>query len=480
MSLTAIIEATRRIQTRVEANPLDHIQWTPPQREFLDLHSPVGLFRSGNQFGKTTVGLAKKLSKASAERRPGETWIVCTSWSQSVSIMRKFHDLCPADWIDDRRSSNFNIRNGYGKDNPAVITHWGWVFRFRTTNQGPEALQGATIDDVLIDEPTAQDIFRELERRVMRTGGRIDMTMTPANRDCSWQRSMVDDGHIEEVHARLTLANLTPIGAAGPMRLLDGTPMDQAWIDTQWRKTPSHYAGVVLDGDWDMRPEGAFFDRVWDRDTHVHPHGLASASDSQVFSALGLDYAAARRVYGQCAALTQVMPWRDDKGHHRQGLYVAGEVVVDEDEIISNRIFAKRIIEMLGSSGVQWRELYRAHGDNPVRSRFVQRSNIETMKAVARELGLRKWSGLQPRILSVKEGTRSAGTVDTGCRYLYEAMADGLFAVHPKCKLTIDAIETWDGTDHHPAKDRIDAIRYSLKPWIFPRGVRSRQTLVVA
>ena len=102
------------------------------------------------------------------------------------------------------------------------------------------------------------------------------------------------------------------------------------------------------------------------------------------------------------------------------------------------------------------------------------------MKAIARELDLRKWSGLQPRILSVKEGTRSAGTVDTGCHYLYEAMADGLFAVHPKCKLTIDAIETWDGTDTHPAKDRIDAIRYSLKPWIFPRGVRSKQTLVVA
>lgn len=479
MSLAALIASSKRIKERVEADPLQYIQWTPPQRTFLDHRGKRVLLRSGNQFGKTTVGLAKKLTYAKEQNRKGETWIVCTSWSQSVSIMRKFQAMCPPEWVDQRQSSAFNIRNGYGKDNPAVVTTWGWVFRFRTTNQGPEALQGATIDDVLIDEPTAQDIYRELDRRVMRTGGRIDMTMTPANRDCTWQRGMVEEGAIDEIHARLTVANLTPEGAAGPLRLLDGTPMDQEWIDEQWRKTPSHYAGVVLDGDWDMRPEGAFFERVWNRDKHVHEHGLMVTPDAQVFHAAGIDYAAAFRDFGQAAAFADVMPWRDEKGHPRQAIYVWGEVVI-EGEVVSNRNFAKLLLERLHRRGLKWRDLYQVNGDNPVRSRFVQRSNIETMKAIAREMGLRQWAGLKPRILSVKEGQKSAGTVDTGCRYLYEALADGLIAIDPSCTGMIQAIETWDGTDTHPAKDRIDALRYALKPWIFPRGVRSRQTLVVA
>jgi hypothetical protein len=42
--------------------------------------------------------------------------------------------------------------------------------------------------------------------------------------------------------------------------------------------------------------------------------------------------------------------------------------------------------------------------------------------------------------------------------------------VHPRCSGIIDALQTWDFDPKHPAKDRIDAIRYALKPWIFPYG----------
>ncbi len=203
MNLSGALVAARRLAQRVDDNPLRWVQWTPPQRAFHELQGKRKLFRAGNQIGKSWAVLAEAIwigAKAHPYQapRPGplEIWVVCTSWSQSVAIMRKFRELCPTEYVDDRRSSNFNTRNGYGKDNPAVVFTDGTVFRFRTTNQGPEALQGATIHHVVIDEPTAIDIYRELDRRVMRTGGTVSISATPANRDCTWMREMVEDGAI--------------------------------------------------------------------------------------------------------------------------------------------------------------------------------------------------------------------------------------------------------------------------------------------
>jgi hypothetical protein len=38
----------------------------------------------------------------------------------------------------------------------------------------------------------------------------------------------------------------------------------------------------------------------------------------------------------------------------------------------------------------------------------------------------------------------------------------GGFAVDAACSDTVEAIDTWDGTDRHVAKDRIDGLRYAL------------------
>lgn len=482
MSLAAALRAARKLTDRVSSEPLRHVQWTPPQRAFHQQQSKRKLFRAGNQIGKTWAVLAEAIWIASKTHpyqapRPGplEIWIICTSWSQSVAIMRKFHQLCPRHLINDRASSNFSVRSGYGKDNPAVVFVDGTIIRFRTTNQGPEALQGSTVHHVVIDEPTSIDIYRELDRRVMRTGGTVSISATPANRDCTWMREMVEDGSILEVHAKLTVANLTPEGEREPLRLLDGTLMDQAWIDEQWRLTPALFAPVVLDGEWDMRPEGVFFD-LFDPAIHVNGQARLDPARGEIRLQLGIDYAAAAREYGQTAALLQVQQSIDEHGRKREAVLMLDEVVMPG--VATNRAFADKLVAMLSRHGLNWRDLYQPHGDNPVVSRWVQKSNIETMKAIAKRLGIGP-NALQPRIRSAKEGRQSSGMVDAGCRYLYAAMADQLFVVHPRCVLTIEAIQTWDYDAHHPAKDRIDAIRYALKPWIFPSGrARGGQLLV--
>jgi hypothetical protein len=299
-----------------------------------------------------------------------------------------------------------------------------------------------------------------------RTGGRLAITYTPANRDCSWIRELTEAGTIAEVHARLVPEALIPVGSSEPLRLDDGTPMDAAWIAEERRRTPPSYAAIVLDGEWEGVPEGRFF-RCWDPARHLNPTARLDPARGRIWRCLGIDYAAAPREFGQTAVLCEVQQHRDPKGRTREAILVVDEVVMPG--VASNPQFAAALVEMLGRAGLRWSDLDLVHGDNPVASRWVEKSNIETARALARELGLRP-DALQPRILSAKEGRLSAGARDRGCRYLYEHLADGALLVHPRCRLLADALATWDGTDRHEAKDRVDALRYGLKPWIFPRG----------
>ena len=461
-------------------DPLSLMRWTPPQDEFLRLATPRKLLRGGNQSGKTWVGLAEVIGRALGRHPfyrtrppPVEIWIVCTSWAQSVAIMGKFWALVPRHEL--RPGTSFDPRNGFGKDNPAVVFKNGSVVRFRTTNQGPEALAGATIDYVHIDEPCDEDVYRELDRRVMRRGGSIGITLTPINRPTEWLRELVNVGAVKEVHARLTEANLTPIGARGPLRLLDGTPMDSAWIAEQWRITPARYAGVVLDGEWETRPEGVFYS-VFDPNKHVSDRVRIDPRGGRIQWFIGFDYAAADRDYGHCASLSQVQKRVGDDGKARWTVYTVDEVVLSGTD--STEHAASEVIRMLGRHGLRWTDIDAAHGDNPVASRWVEKSNFQMMSAIAKEIGAPA-NRLTPRIQNAKDNQRSAAAFDAGCRWIYARLAAGEMMIHPRCTRLIEGFQSWDYTRAHPFKDVLDAQRYSLKPAIFqaPERVAPRINL---
>jgi phage terminase large subunit-like protein len=427
--------------------------------------------------GKTWVAMAEVISRAlgthpcyPVRRPPVEVWVVCTSWAQSVAIMGKFWALAPKARL---RRTRFDPRDGFGRNNPSVIFDNGSVVRFRTTNQGPEALAGATIDYVAIDEPCDEDVYRELDRRVLRRGGQIGITLTPINRPCEYLRALVEQGAVREVHARLTVANLTPIGSSAPLRLLDGTPMDQRWIDEQRRITPATYAPVVLDGEWETRPEGVFF-RCFDRARNVSATATIDASRSPRRWVLGIDYAAADREWGQVAVLSQVQSYIDSGGRPQE-LVIATDLVALPG-VASSEQFVDEMIRMLGRHGLRWRDLHCVYGDNPVQSRWVEKSNINTIRALARALQVPQ-SAILPRVLNAKDGAHAAGALDAGCRYLYEGLAAGRILLHPRCELLARALESWDYTRDHPLKDVIDAWRYGLKDWIFRLGARPHVTV---
>ena len=489
LALSALLRfavACRAVVRLGEDNPLRWVRWTRPQDAFHRLKSKRKLLRAGNQIGKTWAALAEVIWRCTGSHPhfktpppPIEAWVVCHSWSQSVAIMSKFRLLCPGEIIDERQTSAFSIKNGYGKDNPCVVFRCGSVVRFKTTGQGGISLSSATLDLVLIDEPTTPEIYMNLDRRLTRTGGTLLMSLTPVNMPCGWIEEMVEEGVLDEVHATLTAANLTPVALPGDphstrvLRTKDGTPMDEQWIAEQRRITASAFAPVVLDGEWNIRPEGVFFEN-FDARTHVSATARFDPRRGKIRWCLGIDYASAAREHGQVAVLCQVQQVTDEKGRKLEAVIVRDEVVAAG--IITNAQFARLVLDMLDRQGVQWRELDTAFGDNPVVSRWVRKSNLETMRAIEKLLGMRS-NALQPRIISAKEGTRASGMVDTGCRYIYALIAEGRFLVHPACTGLIEAMQVWDYDFRHPAKDRIDGVRYALKGFIFPRGGRSNTVL---
>ena len=105
-ALVAALSAATTLGDRVLADPLSWMEWTPPQFAWLRMPDRRKLMRTGNQFGKTTAAMTEVIYRAMGthpyyptRRPPVEIWVVCTSYSQSVSIMKKFWELVPNDAI---------------------------------------------------------------------------------------------------------------------------------------------------------------------------------------------------------------------------------------------------------------------------------------------------------------------------------------------------------------------------------------------
>lgn len=464
--LATFAELARRRAER----PLDYVRWLTPQDRWLRLPGDK-LYRAGNQaLGKSTAGLAEVIWRSlgvhphyPTRPPPIETLICSLNQSQSISIQGKFAALLPKDCLAP--GCEYNEKTGYGANRPTTIFRNGSVIRWITDDQGPRAAAGRTVDVVLVDEPCSPEMMRELRKRLLTAGaaGVLLATLTPINGPVQHIRESVDKGLIPEVHAALTLENLRHADTGEVRHLEDGTLCDEAWIAEMWRREPPSWAGITLDGLWEVRPEGAFFAPVWDSSKHI---SARARLDGETRWHLGIDYAAADRPQGLVAVLVLVEPGRTIGGHAVESMIVEDLCALPGTATIT--MFAQDILRMLARNGLTWRNLHGVYGDNPVQGAIEWKGNTDLTKRLAHEMRINP-SALSPRIMSAKERT-SGGSRDTGCRYLYEALADCRLVMRARCSTLAEAIETWDYTAMHQAKDRIDALRYALKDYILPSG----------
>jgi len=467
--LSQLLEKFENINHIAEISPIQIINWLPKQYEFLTCVAKQKLFRAGNQAqGKTTAGLAEVYFRCigrhpyfKVKKPPIEFYIICVSWSQSVAIQMKFWNIIDKNELDPKQRAP-DEKNGFGDKNPIVRFANGSIVRFRTTGQGALHLAGATIDGAYIDEPTDQRTYSELAMRIMRRNGVLLIGLTPINapEPLYWLEDLVNRGIIIEVWAPLRAEFLIPIGFTEPICLDDGTPMDQKWIDEHRSKVLPHEEPVIIDGEWETKVQGRLF-KAFIRSKHsknIYPKG----GKEQIKICLGIDYGAAEREFAQAVILCAV---DIQNGEENPFIYVLEEW--NGDGTTTTKDIADHIMAMLKRHNLEWKDINFAFGDIPAMSKFVNKSNLDTHKALARLMAVSP-DVLFPRILSAKAKIKQGSSmVRDGCQFLHQLMVMDQFNVDPRCKRLIKALEEWDYSSTNPLKDVIDALRYSLKHYIY-------------
>lgn len=458
------------LRRRAEADPASFVPWLPAQVSFLSSLAKIKQIRAGNQtIGKTHAALAEVIGRCVGRHPLGEghsyptphpqyeAWVICDSWSQSITIMQKTWELLPKGDIDP--GTVFDSGRGFRGKNPYVRFRNGAILRFKTANQDAKSLASGTIDIALFDEPPKDErLYTEVQMRLAHRGGILLLAYTPVNAPVEHLRKKAEAGVLEDHWAPLTVEALIPVGRTRPLRgPTDGVLRDAAYIAERRRLTSPIEAPVVLDGEYEFRAKGAYFDGAWDPTRMIHPH----PPTGEVSLVLGVDHG--DRPGKQCAYLMAV----DETPANGHPLVYCLDEYVDELGTALPEDDARAVIAMLARHGFVWTDLAAAGGDRVhMLGTGKQKSNLDLGSHIAKILGI-KVGSLRPIIRDSKRGQgRGSGSVGVRSRWLYHQMARGHFAVHPRCKRLIAAIPKYTGRDDD-AKDPIDAVVYGLDRYTF-------------
>ena len=473
--LAEALALAERLEERVADEALAHVRWTPPQMALLTCTARIVLLRTGNQFGKTWAALAEAIWRClgahpfkTVPRAPIRAFLITTSWAQSLEIQTKLWRLVPKDQIAP--DVVFDEVKGFRGRIPALKFRNGSVLFIKTSRQGGLSLAGGTVHLIIIDEPPSSPrVFAELQKRVMRTGGHIVMSMTPINAPTDYLRELADRGQIEDLHFRMTPENFVPVGETEPLTLDDGTPMDAAWCKAERARALSWEEPVVCDGEWNFRPQGAAFERFNPRRDGGHVvEGLARRLPQLVTQgkplklAIGLDYGEDRlRTAGILIAVEE---------GERQRVFVLGEYV--PQVATTTAMDAAGVLELLTRHGLGWEALAFAHGDKrytDAKGKLTIKSNKLMLDAIAKAAGSRKV--LKPTIRSAKRGPGAGqGAVYASLKWFHERMIEpGGFYIDASCSWLIECIQKWDRAEDSIYKDAIDGMFYAARPWAIRR-----------
>lgn len=502
-ALEAAARSARELVRRTNVRPIEH--WTPLPGQLAVLEDPsrFRLFRGPNQaLGKSTCGAVDLICTATGEHpwcpevvspTPVECWVICASWSQSVAIQQKLWDLLPKDLLHP--DTVFDEVLGFRGKNPAFrikhVPSGGWsVVRIKTTQQGGLNLSGATIHYAWFDEPPAsQRVFSEVQKRVLKAGkyGRVLITMTPINAPVEWIREATlpsEDGKpplLVDHHHRLEPHELIPVGRSEPIRLLDGTLCDAAWIEQTIRDTLPHEVPVVCHGEWHFAADNPIFSHFYT--SGPRSHVVDADPDLEWDLYLGLDHG--MRQHAQVALLIGVH-WPGGRRGRGRGeppiVHIIDEVV--QDVATTEDDDAEAVLAMLERHGLTWQDLRGAYGDIPHhgsnrKGSIAKKSNARLEAALQRHPrakfhGIRRGNMGKCKIENAKRGAAAhAGAPAHACTFLHRLMVrDGHFSVHRRCEHTIKSIQVYDMTPNSEASHLVDCLRYGLKPIIFGNMTR--------
>lgn len=449
---------------RAERDAIDTVRLTAAQQEFVTFSGKVGLWRDGNQLGKSLAlaywVIAFVIGGILPIRRRGPVRVLVVSYSleQMVPLMEKLWWLAPKhipgrEWTRGMRprltpECGFDPGRGITGKPPRLIFDDGSEVAFATYKQGAARIAGGTFDAAVMDEPPSEGVYGEIVPRLFYRRGymRITMTPVPDMPDCKWLWEKADNPEdpLVEFNFGLSERILTPEGWPVPWHT-------QEEIDA--------YAAGLLEVERAMRIDGA-------RDPVVTGRWLRNFSDSNIvdvtlgelagwYLVVGVDHGTAD---GKQAAM--LIAVKDRRSRRPRVVWLdeaweAGLTLPEHD--------ADNILAMLKRNGLSYDDVDAWVGDIPTGSQRyeVQKSNDELRQELARKLRrplkrTKKFSGPKKGRGSRTKGARLLNTLFG--RFDADGTPHG--RVRPRCSMFIRFCQEWDGDEHHETKDVGDAGRY--------------------
>lgn len=459
----------RELERRRLANPLAHIKWSPPQLAFLKCAEKRKLLRTGNQLGKTWAGGAEAIWFALGSHPyqrglpapPTLQWVICATERQSQIVQKKVWQLVPKAEVAE--GCYYDPRKGAFVGKYARLRFRnGSEIHFITGGGDTTSLASDTVHRVWIDEPPESErVYNEVQSRLIRTNGWLAITLTPVNRPVAWLRALAEKEPkplIKDLHFRLEPQNLV-LENGEVMRLEDGTPMDEAWIEDLIARTSEMEVPVIRHGEWEFRTEGAYLAKVWDPATMI----VDGAPEGRYEELLGIDWGDRPGKQVVLYILVDEEGGRDGYPRvHVEACYTGEtgrETVLDD---------ARGTVRMLRAHGTQWANLRSVKADRAHRAKQPgQKGTFEFNRAIAEVLGV-PLETLHPLAVSAKRGPgRGKGSRTTRSSWLHELMAARCFTVNRRCGRLIEAFPKYNPLKDDDNKDPVDALVYGIDEYIY-------------
>ncbi len=451
---------------RAQRSGLDYVRLTEPQRIVAQDAAQRVIWRDGNQLGKSYFLAWEILHRLrgthpykTTHRPPIRALVASVSLEQMMPLMEKLWELAPKDELSHK--CGFDPGRGLtGKPPRLVFTSGpgkGSVLSFATYKQGTTRIAGGTYHLVGLDEPPTEQMWGEVQPRLMRQNGDLICTFTPTPDmpDLGWLREMVEAEAVEEHNFGLTEANCWIAGAPRPFKT-------QEEIDEYAATLLEHERAMRIDGAWEPLTKGAWLTNFSEKNTR------SDRPLDGAYLGVGIDHGAAAGK--QAAVLFAAM----DRHGRQPRVWWWDETL--SDGLTTPAQDAQAILDMLARNGLTMLDVDEWVGDRPTgeSKHHIRKSNKALRIQLCHIAGIplhrarvihtpHKWGGSLTYGMRMLNGL--FGTVDD----------DGIpiATVHPRCKRFIAFALNFKGDRRDPLKDVGDAGRYIMERTIKVRGWRA-------
>lgn len=236
--VTTLEEAVNELHRRELEDPLELVY--KPHEQQIEVHRkrrPIHLVIGGNRSGKSWAAVAEAIYTCEGRGKwapvptpPVVVWYVMPSLTMfRRTILPIFNKLCPQK----------DIRHFSKRDGVVYFTN-GSELHFLSADMKQRRLQGASVDLVIMDETPIEEVFQELQARVLDRRGRIMVVFAPVEEE-SGKRMRIQWIYDQLYHPWVAGDRIDVDVTLMPVADRDGNPLvphftreDIARMERQW------------------------------------------------------------------------------------------------------------------------------------------------------------------------------------------------------------------------------------------------------